>query len=145
METLQRNLKKSTKETVCYIWKALGRNVDICTVCLSKDATRSDKVSLQCHMLCLSVERHHTKETGLSPFELLFGLPVRGSTEIWKLAMTRKKYVEMSVIENVINFKERLSEMIVIVCENLTDKQLNMKSRCDSNTRKHHFPLVMKY
>jgi hypothetical protein len=51
----------------------------------------------------------------------------------------------MSVIENVINFKERLSEMIVIVCENLTDKQLNMKSRCDSNTRKHHFPLVMKY
>lgn len=81
----------------------------------------------------------------MSPFELLYGLPVRGSTEIWKLAMTRKKYVEMSVIENVINFRERLSEMIVIVCENLTDKQLNMKSRYDSNTRKHHFPLVMKY
>jgi hypothetical protein len=81
----------------------------------------------------------------LSPFELLYGLPVRGSTEIWKLAMTRKKYVEMSVIENVINFRERLSEMIDIVCENLTDKQLNMKARCDSNTRKHHFPLVMKY
>jgi predicted RNA-binding protein Jag len=58
--------------------------------------------------------------------------------------MTRKKYVEMSVIENVINFRERLSEMIVIVCENLTDKQLNMKSRYDSNTRKHHFPLVMQ-
>jgi len=72
-------------------------------------------------MHCLPIERRHTKETWLSPFELLYGLPVRGSTEIWKLAMARKKYVEMSVIENVINVRERLSEMRDIVGENPID------------------------
>jgi hypothetical protein len=43
-------------------------------------------------------ERPH-EETGYSPFELLYGWPVRGPTEILKLAMTGEEDVEKSVIE----------------------------------------------
>ena len=38
------------------------------------------------------------EETGLSPFELLYGWPVRGQIEILKLAMTGEEVVEKSVI-----------------------------------------------
>jgi transposase InsO family protein len=50
------------------------------------------------------------EETGFSPFELLhvYGWPVRGPTEILKLTMTGEEDVEKSVIEHVINVRERL-------------------------------------
>jgi hypothetical protein len=79
------------------------------------------------------------EETGFSPFELLYGWPVRGPTEILKLAMTGEEDVEKSVIEHVINVRERLSEMRDIVGKNLTDKQSKMKAWYDRNTRKRHF------
>jgi hypothetical protein len=60
------------------------------------------------------------EETGFSPFELLYGWPVRGPTEILKLAMTGEEDVEKSVIEHVINVRERLSEMRDIVGKNLS-------------------------
>jgi hypothetical protein len=50
---------------------------------------------------------------------------VRGPTEILKLTMTGED-VEKSIIEHVINVRERLSEMRDIVGKNLTDKQSNM-------------------
>ena len=55
------------------------------------------------------------EETGFSPFELLYRWPVRGPTEIMKLGMTGEEDVEKSVIEHVINVRERLSEMRDIV------------------------------
>jgi translation initiation factor 2B subunit (eIF-2B alpha/beta/delta family) len=48
--------------------------------------------------------------------------------EILKLAMTGEEDVEKSVIEHVINVRERLSEMRDIVGKNLTDKQSKMSS-----------------
>jgi hypothetical protein len=45
------------------------------------------------------------EETGFSPFELLYGWPVRGPTEILKLAMTGEEDVEKSVIEHVCSTK----------------------------------------
>jgi hypothetical protein len=53
--------------------------------------------------------------------------------------MTGEEDVEKSVIEHVINVRERLSEMRDIVGENLTDKQSKMKAWYDRNTRKSHF------
>jgi hypothetical protein len=53
--------------------------------------------------------------------------------------MTGEEDVEKSVIEHIINVRERLSEMRDIVGENLTDKQSKMKAWCDRNTRKRHF------
>ena len=44
------------------------------------------------------------EETGFFP-ELLKGWPVRGPTEILKLAMTGEEDVEKSVIEHVINVR----------------------------------------
>jgi hypothetical protein len=81
------------------------------------------------------------EETGFSPFELLhvYGWPVRGPTEILKLTMTGEEDVEKSVIEHVINVRERLSEMRDSVGKNLIDKQLKMKAWYDRNTRKRHF------
>ena len=81
------------------------------------------------------------EETGFSPFELLhvYGWPVRGPTEILKLTMTGEEDVEKSVIEHVINVRERLSEKRDIVGKNLTDKQSKMKAWYDRNTRKRHF------
>ena len=75
------------------------------------------------------------EETGFSPFELLYGWPVRGPTEILKLAMTG----EDDVIEHVINVRERLSEMRDIVGETLADKPLTTKAWYDMNTRERHF------
>jgi hypothetical protein len=79
------------------------------------------------------------EETGFSPLELLYGWPVRGRTEILKLAMTGEEDVEKSVIEHVINVRGRLSEMRDSVGKNLTDKQSKMKAWYDRNTRKCHF------
>jgi hypothetical protein len=53
--------------------------------------------------------------------------------------MTGEEDVEKSVIEHVINVRERLSEMRDIVGKNLTDKQSKMKAWYDRNTRKRHF------
>jgi hypothetical protein len=50
--------------------------------------------------------------------------------------MTEEEDVEKSVIEHVINVRERLSEMRDIVGKNLTDKQSKMKAWYDRNTRK---------
>ena len=57
--------------------------------------------------------------------------------------MTGEEDVEKSVIEHIINVRERLSEMRDIVGENLTDKQSKMKAWCDRNTRKRHFFLLV--
>jgi hypothetical protein len=53
--------------------------------------------------------------------------------------MTGEEDVEKSVIEHVINVRERLSEMRDSVGKNLTDKQSKMKAWYDRNTRKRHF------
>jgi hypothetical protein len=57
----------------------------------------------------------HHEETGFSPLELLYGWPVRGRTEILKLAMTGEEDVEKSVIEHVINVRERLTKMFITI------------------------------
>jgi hypothetical protein len=54
--------------------------------------------------------------------------------------VTGEEDVEKSVIEHVINVRERLSEMRDSVGKNLTDKQSKMKAWYDRNTRKCHFP-----
>ena len=51
-----------------------------------------------------------------------------------KLAMTGEEDVEKSIIEHVINVRERLSEMRDIVSKHLTDKQSKMKAWYDRNT-----------
>jgi hypothetical protein len=53
--------------------------------------------------------------------------------------MTGEEDVEKSVIEHVINVRERLSEMRDIVGKHITDKQSKMKAWYDRNTRKRHF------
>ena len=53
--------------------------------------------------------------------------------------MTGEEDVEKSVIEHVINARERLSEMRDIVGQILTDKQSKMKAWYDRNTGKRHF------
>ena len=53
-----------------------------------------------------------------------------------KLAMTEEEDVEKSVIEHVINVRERLSEMRDIVGEILTDKLSKVKAWYDRNNRK---------
>jgi hypothetical protein len=56
------------------------------------------------------------EETGFSPFELLYGWPVRGPTEILKLAMTGEEDVEKSVIEHVINvsLNSQLAKVLIL-------------------------------
>jgi hypothetical protein len=82
------------------------------------------------------------EETGFSPFQLLYGWPVRGPTEILKLAMTGEDDVEKSIIEHVINVRERLSEMRDIVGKNLTDKQSKICIFVTSTTAVINFEVV---
>lgn len=58
------------------------------------------------------------EETGFAPFELLYGWPVRGPTQVLKDYMTGEIAVNKSVVEHVVHIRELLAEMTGLVKDN---------------------------
>ncbi|CAG2248609.1 unnamed protein product [Mytilus edulis] len=63
------------------------------------------------------------EETGFSPFELLYGWPVRGPMAILRGLFTGEDEIHRSVIEHVITIRDRLADMSEIVKENLSHRK----------------------
>ncbi|XP_033741736.1 uncharacterized protein LOC117328321 [Pecten maximus] len=73
------------------------------------------------------------EETGFSPFEMLYGWPVRGSLHILEQAMTGEGELKISVIDHIVQMRERLASIRETVLENLTIKRQKTKQWYDSN------------
>ncbi|PJE77626.1 hypothetical protein CI610_03449 [invertebrate metagenome] len=73
------------------------------------------------------------EETGFSPFEMLYGWPVRGPLQILEQAMTGEGELKKSVIDHIVQMRERLASIRETVLENLTIKRQKTKQWYDRN------------
>ncbi|CAC5369044.1 unnamed protein product [Mytilus coruscus] len=81
------------------------------------------------------------EETGFSPFELLYGWPVRGPMAILRGLFTREDEMHRSVIEHVITIRDCLADMSEIVKENLSHRKEKIKAWYVKRARFREFEL----
>jgi hypothetical protein len=67
------------------------------------------------------------EEIGLAPFELLYGWPVRGPTQLLEGLMTGEDETQKSVIDYVVKIRNYLADVTTIVQENLTTRKRKIK------------------
>ncbi|XP_060075036.1 uncharacterized protein LOC132554744 [Ylistrum balloti] len=79
------------------------------------------------------------EETGFSPFEMLYGWPVRGPIQILEKAMTGEDEIQRTVVDHVVNMRERLSEIRDTVRETLVIKRQKIKQWYDQNATNREF------
>ena len=65
--------------------------------------------------------------TGFSPFELVYGWPVRGPLDVLKEAWEAKEDTEERVVSSVLTTQERLQKMKKLVADNLEKAQQEQK------------------
>ncbi|KAK3100307.1 hypothetical protein FSP39_017949 [Pinctada imbricata] len=74
------------------------------------------------------------EETGFSPFELLYGWPVRGPTQIYNEFLTGEEDIQMSVIYHVARMRNKLKEMSLEVKDNPA-RQRTAKTMVDKSSK----------
>ncbi|CAC5425748.1 unnamed protein product [Mytilus coruscus] len=79
------------------------------------------------------------EETGFSPFELLYGWPVRGPIVILRGLFTGEDEIHRSVIEHVITIRDRLADVSEIVKVNLSHRKGKIKTWYNKRTRFREF------
>ncbi|KAL3875881.1 hypothetical protein ACJMK2_033790 [Sinanodonta woodiana] len=79
------------------------------------------------------------ESTGFSPFELLYGWPVRWPIGILMDVFTGEGEMKMSVVEHVQSIRQQLAEVSELVKENLTECHKKVKSWHDKNATKREF------
>lgn len=79
------------------------------------------------------------EETGFAPFELLYGWPVRGPTQVIKDYMTGEGSLNKSVIEHVVQMRETLAEVTHLVKDNLKYRKQRVKSWYDRSVIERTF------
>ena len=77
--------------------------------------------------------------TGFSPFELLYGRPVRGPLDILKESWEASKRSSESIVSYVLSIQEKLAKMSELARENLTKAQAQQKRWYDRNAREREF------
>lgn len=77
--------------------------------------------------------------TGFSPFELLYGRPVRGPLKIIKETWEADKRSSESVISHVLAMRERLSRMSNLVQDNFKKVQKKQKQLYDRTAQDRQF------
>lgn len=77
--------------------------------------------------------------TGFSPFELLYGKPVRGPLDILRESWEAGEKASESVVSHVLSVHEKLSRMTELAQENLENAQRRQKMWYDRNARSREF------
>lgn len=79
------------------------------------------------------------QETGFAPFDLLYGWPIRGPTEVIKEFMAGEEEIQMSTIEHIIKIRQRLQDVTSVVKENLTKRKEFVKKWYDKTASRREF------
>ncbi|XP_040209167.1 uncharacterized protein LOC120940401 [Rana temporaria] len=80
------------------------------------------------------------ESTGFSPFELLYGRRVRGPLDLIRETWEGKiADPEVSVVDYVLKFRDKMETLVGIVRENMTKAQTNQKQWYDRNARERTF------
>ena len=90
------------------------------------------------HLLLFAVRETVQESLDFSPFELVFGHPVRGPLKLLKEKWLEEK-TEINLLDYVSKFKNRLTKALEIARENLKNAQGKMKVWYDKNARQHKF------
>ena len=77
--------------------------------------------------------------TGFSPFELVYGRPVRGPLDVLKESWEASKSSNESVVSYVLTVQEKLGKMAQLAGENLAKAQQQQKRWYDRNARERAF------
>ena len=79
------------------------------------------------------------EETGFSPFELLYGWPVRGPLAILRGLFTGEDETHRSVVDHVVTIRDRLADTAEMIKENLTKRKAKIKTWYDKQARFREF------
>ena len=77
--------------------------------------------------------------TGFSPFELLYGRPVRGPLDVLRETWEAKKTSNESVVSYVLTMREKLASMTELVQQNVGNAARKQKAWYDKNAREREF------
>lgn len=77
--------------------------------------------------------------TGFSPFELLYGRPVRGPLDILRESWEASKHSSENIVSYVLSIQEKLVKMSALAQENLAKAQVQQKRWYDRNARERAF------
>lgn len=77
--------------------------------------------------------------TGFSPFELLFGRPVKGPPDLLRDAWESPKPTTTNILTYVITMREKMEEMTTLVKDNLQQAQRTQTNWYDQRTRQRTF------
>ena len=77
--------------------------------------------------------------TGFSPFELLYGRPVRGPLDVLKESWVTSQRSDESVVSHVLSMRSKLEKMTELVKENMEVSQSRQKKWYDKGARLREF------
>ena len=106
---------------------------------LRKTATKGKDWDKLLPYLLFSYREVPQASTGFSPFELLYGRPVRGPMDVLRETWEAREDSEESVVSHVLLMQERLAKMTELVQENLGRAQRVQKTWYDRNARLREF------
>ena len=99
---------------------------------------RSDWDRLLKYVLFAYRSSPHTN-TGFSPFEVIFGRPLRGPLDVLKEGWLSGDLKDMSTIDWINQLRERLSDLADIVCDRESKAKAKMKAQYDKHTTLRSF------
>ena len=91
------------------------------------------------HLLLFAVRESVQESLGFSPFELVFGHTVRGPLKLLKEKFLSDDDSSLNLLQNVSDFKNRLSKACDAAQSNLKSAQSKMKIRYDENAKDRNF------
>ncbi|MDA3078823.1 DDE-type integrase/transposase/recombinase, partial [Campylobacter sp. JMF_06 NA1] len=86
------------------------------------------------HLLLFAVREAVQESLGFSPFELVFGHSVRGPLKLLKEKLLDEDESQLSLLQYVSDFRERLTDVCDLARSNLENAQSKMKDRYDVKT-----------
>ena len=86
-----------------------------------------------------------SETTGFSPYELVYGWPVRGPLGLLKEIWAGNEESEQNLIQYIVDIKEKFSRVTELAHQKKTEMQTNQKTWYDKTAREGSLILVMKY